>query len=136
MMSDLRYSFEGERADLVLKASRRIASYWMNVHTAKECGTSAINGAAVISYKGSAELPAAAAAAREAIDQPDIDEIGTNRLAVTTNPVEKCSGRESLCVTDMQNVRKMPHVLAKPETDVTMYLPINYKVQATELIST
>ncbi|XP_029665348.1 laccase-23-like [Formica exsecta] len=63
----------------------------------------------------------------------DIDEIGTNRLAVTTNPA-KCGGQESLCVMDIQNMRKMPRSLAMPRMDVTMYLPINYKMQATELI--
>lgn len=123
---------KGERADFILKASKRIASYWMNVHTAKECGTSAVNGAAMISYKGSAELPVTGG---EPIDQPDIDEIGTNRMTVTTNPVEKCDGRESLCVTDIQNMRKMPAAMIKPKMDVTMYLPISYKMQATELIS-
>ncbi|XP_029162349.1 laccase-1-like isoform X2 [Nylanderia fulva] len=123
---------KGERADFVLKASKRVASYWMNVHTAKECGTSAINGAAVINYKGSgSEIPATTA---ETIDRQDIDEIGTNRLAMTTNPAEKCGGQESLCVMDIQNMRKMPRALAMPRMDVTMYLPINYKMQATELI--
>ncbi|XP_014481527.1 PREDICTED: laccase-2-like isoform X2 [Dinoponera quadriceps] len=123
---------KGERADFVLKASKRIASYWMNVHTAKECGTSAINGAAVLNYKGSSEIPAAMTA--EPFDQRDVDEMETSRLAATTNPVEKCGNRENLCVTDMQNVRKMPRFLAKPKMDVTMYLPINYRMQVTELI--
>lgn len=123
---------KGERADFVLKASKRVASYWMNAHTAKKCGTSAINGAAVLSYKGSSsEIPATTA---ETIDRQDIDEIGTNRLAMTTNPAEKCGGQESLCVMDIQNMRKMPRALAMPRMDVTMYLPINYKMQATELI--
>lgn len=116
----------------MLKASKRIASYWMNVHTAKECGARAINGAAVLNYKGAPEIPPATAA--DAIDQRDIDEMETSRLTATTNPAEKCGGRENLCVTDIQNVRKMPSALAKPEMDVTMYLPINYKMQATELI--
>lgn len=116
----------------MLKASKRIASYWMNVHTAKECGTSTINGAAMLNYKGSSEIPTATAV--DGIDQQDIDEMETTSLAATTNPVEKCGGSENLCVTDIQNVRKMPHILAKPKMDVTMYLPINYKVQATELI--
>lgn len=35
---------------------------------------------------------------------------------------------------DMQNMRKIPRALAMPKMDVTMYLPINYKMQATELI--
>lgn len=84
----------------------------------------------MLNYKGSSEIPAATA---ETIDQQDIDEIGTNRLAVTTNPAE-CGGQESLCVMDIQNMRKMPRSLAMPRMDVTMYLPINYKMQATELI--
>lgn len=102
----------------------------MNVHTAKECGTRTVNGAALVNYKGSSEIPAATA---ETIDQQDIDEIGMNRLAVTTNPAE-CGGQEGLCVMDIQNMRKMPRFLAMPRMDVTMYLPINYKMQATELI--
>ncbi|XP_011142467.1 laccase-2 isoform X2 [Harpegnathos saltator] len=123
---------KGERADFVLRASQRIGSYWMHVHTAKECGTSTVNGAAVLNYKGSTEVPADTT---DAIDQRDIDEVETTRLAATTNPVDKCGGRENLCVMDVQNVRKMPHVLAKPRMDVTMYLPINYRVnQETELI--
>ncbi|XP_020298283.1 laccase-like isoform X2 [Pseudomyrmex gracilis] len=119
---------KGERADFVLKASKRIASYWMNVHTAKECGASTINGAAVLTYKGGAEIPA------DTIDQRDNDEMETSRLAMTTNPAEKCGDRESLCVTDILNIRKMPQVLAKPKTDITTYLSINYKMQATEVI--
>lgn len=104
----------------------------MNVHTAKECGTSAINGAAVLNYKGSSEMPAT-----EAIDQQrDVDETGIRRLAVTTNPAEKCGLREHLCVMDIQNTRKMPDILTRPRTDVTMYLPISYKMQATELAGT
>lgn len=127
---ELSIFVKGERADFVLKANKRIASYWMNVHTAKECGTNTINGAALLNYKGGSEIPAVTA---DAIDQQNIDETETSRLAATTNPVEKC-GRENLCVTDIQNVRKMPRVLAKPQMDVTMYLPINYKLQETELI--
>lgn len=103
----------------------------MNVHTAKECGTSTINGAAILNYKSSSEIPAATA---ETIDQQDIDEMGTNQLAATTNPAEKCGGQENLCVMDMQNMRKMPRALTMPKMDVTMYLPINYKMHATELI--
>lgn len=122
---------KGERADFVLKASKRIGSYWMNVHTAKECGTSAINGAAMLNYKGNSENPAGTV---EVIDQSDIDEIESGRLAVTTNPVEKCGERESLCAMDIQNIRKMPQTLTGLRMDVTLYLPINYKMQATELI--
>ncbi|KYN03708.1 PREDICTED: laccase-4-like [Cyphomyrmex costatus] len=122
---------KGERADFVLKASKRIGSYWMNVHTTKECGTSTINGTAMLNYKGNSENPAATA---EAIDQRDIDEIGTDRVAVTTNPTAKCGDRENLCAMDIQSIRKIPQTLTKPKTDVTLYLPINYKMQATELI--
>lgn len=103
----------------------------MNVHTTKECGTSTINGAAMLNYKGNSENPAATA---EAIDQRDIDEIGTDLVAVTTNPAEKCGDRENLCAMDIQSIRKIPQTLTKPRTDVTLYLPINYKMQATELI--
>ncbi|KAL6259668.1 hypothetical protein P5V15_009584 [Pogonomyrmex californicus] len=122
---------KGERADFVLKASKRIGSYWMTVHTAKECGTSVISGAAMLNYKGNSENPGATA---DAIDQYDIDETGTDRLALTTNPAEKCGDRENLCVMDIQNMRKMPQILTKPKMDVTLYLPISYKMQATELI--
>lgn len=85
----------------------------------------------MLNYKGNSDNPAATA---EAIDQRDIDEIGTNRLAVTTNPAEKCGDPENLCIMDIQNIRKMPQILTKPKTDVTLYLSINYKMQATELI--
>ncbi|XP_011156719.2 laccase-4 isoform X1 [Solenopsis invicta] len=122
---------KGERADFVLKASKRIGSYWMNVHTTEECGTSAINGSAMLNYKGNSKNPATTA---EAIDEPDIDETGTDQLAMTTNPAARCGDREHLCAMDIQNIRKMPQTLAKPTTDVTLYLPINYKMQATELI--
>jgi len=125
------FNIKGERADFILKANKRIGSYWINVHTAKECGTSAINGAAILNYKGNSKNPTATT---ETIDQRDIDDIGTNRLAVTTNPVEKCGDRENLCAMDIQNIRKMPQILAKSRMDVTLYLPINYKMQATELI--
>lgn len=123
---------EGERADFVLKASKRIASYRMNVHTTKDCGTSTISGAAMISYKGSSETPMSTTA--DAIDQQDIDQLGANRLDVTTNPADKCGGRENMCVMDIQSIHKMPRTLINPKMDVTMYLPINYKMQATELL--
>ncbi|XP_012535530.2 laccase-1 isoform X2 [Monomorium pharaonis] len=122
---------KGERADFVLKASKHIDSYWINVHTAKGCGTGAINGAAVLNYKGNSEN---SAATTETIDQRDINKLETDRLAMTTNPTEGCGEQENLCVMDIQNIRKLPPALAKPKTDVTLYLPINYKIQATELI--
>jgi len=99
------------------------------VHTAKECGTSAISGAAILNYKGNSENPAATA---EVIDQRD--EIKSDHLAVTTNPAEKCGDQGNLCAMDIQSIRKIPQILTKPKMDVTLYLPINYKMQATELI--
>lgn len=101
------------------------------MHTAKECGMSAINGAAILNYKGNSENPAATA---EIIDQRD--EIKPDRLAMTTNPAEKCSDQGSLCAIDIQSIRKIPQILTKPKMDVTLYLSINYKMQATELIGT
>nr|XP_012149654.1 PREDICTED: laccase-5-like isoform X1 [Megachile rotundata] len=121
---------KGERADIVLKANKRVASYWMHVHTSKECGTSPINGAAILSYKGSTmESPLSST---EAINDPEIEE--TSRVTMTTNPAEKCENPESLCVTEIQALRKIPSVLAKPRTDVTIRLPINYKFQANDFV--
>lgn len=106
----------------------------MNVHTINECGTNTINGAAILNYKGSTENTLETTTDTTIDQQHDIDEIGTNRVAMTTNPTEKCGGRENLCIMDIQSVRKMPAILTKPKLDVTIYLPINYKIQATELI--
>ncbi|XP_076392108.1 uncharacterized protein LOC100876484 isoform X2 [Megachile rotundata] len=121
---------KGERADIVLKANKRVASYWMHVHTSKECGTSPINGAAILSYKGSTmESPLSST---EVINDPEIEE--TSRVTMTTNPAEKCENPESLCVTEIQALRKIPSVLAKPRTDITIRLPINYKFQANDFV--
>ncbi|XP_029056021.1 laccase-5-like isoform X2 [Osmia bicornis bicornis] len=122
---------KGERADFILKANKRVASYWMNVHTSKECGTSPIHGAAILKYKGSTtENPLSVT---EAIDQPEVDET-TSRVAMTTNPAEKCENPENLCVTEIQALRKIPSVLAKPRTDVIIRLPINYKFQTNDIV--
>lgn len=127
---------KGERADVVLKANKRIGSYWMNVHTTKGCGDAGppIHGAAVLKYKGStAEIPLPVT---EAIDQVDTEESSRNRLAMTTSPAENCENPGNLCVTELQALRKVPKSLANPKPDVTVYLPINYKLQATELLDT
>ena len=123
---------KGERADFVLKANKRVASYWMNVHTSKECGTTPVNGVAVLRYNGSSmEDPLATS---EAINQPENEKTMTSRLTMSTNPAEKCENLEHLCVTEMKALRKMPSHLAQPKVDVTIRLPINYKLQTNEII--
>ncbi|XP_016913956.1 uncharacterized protein LOC107998920 isoform X1 [Apis cerana] len=118
---------KGERADFVLKANKRIASYWINVHTSKECGTSSINGGAILNYKGSStEDP-------EAVEQPEAEE-SNDRIAMTTNPADKCGNPESLCVMEVHSLRKMPSGLGKQKTDVTVRLPINYKLQTNDIV--
>ncbi|XP_068979980.1 uncharacterized protein [Bombus flavifrons] len=120
---------KGERADFVLKANKRVASYWMNVYTSKECAISPINGAAILEYKGSSTkdpLPVA-----EATEQSEVEEVG---VAMTTNPAAKCENPESLCVTELHALRKIPAALGKPKTDVTIRLPINYKLQTNDIV--
>ncbi|XP_024221046.1 laccase-4-like isoform X3 [Bombus impatiens] len=120
---------KGERGDFVLKANKRVASYWMNVYTSKECAISPINGAAILEYKGSSTkdpLPVA-----EAIEQSEVEEVG---VAMTTNPAAKCENPESLCVTELHALRKIPAALGKPKTDVTIRLPINYKLQTNDIV--
>ncbi|XP_003399857.1 laccase-4 isoform X1 [Bombus terrestris] len=120
---------KGERADFVLKANKRVASYWMNVHTSKECAVSPINGAAILEYKGSSTkdpLPVA-----EATEQSEAEEVG---VAMTTNPAAKCENPESLCVTELHALRKIPAALGQPKTDVTIRLPINYKLQTSDIV--
>ncbi|XP_026671375.1 laccase-4-like isoform X1 [Ceratina calcarata] len=121
---------KGERVDFVLKANKRLASYWMNVHTSKECGKNSINGAAIINYKGSSKDPLSPA---EANDQPEVEET-VGRVAMTTNPTEKCGNPETLCVTEMQSLRKMPSTLGTMKTDVTIRLPINYRLQTNDIV--
>lgn len=120
---------KGERADFVLKANKRVASYWMNVYTSKECAISPINGAAILEYKGSSTkdpLPVT-----EATEQSEVEEV---RVAMTTNPAAKCENPESLCVTELHALRKIPAALGKPKTDVTIRLPINYKLQTNDIV--
>ncbi|CAK9831518.1 LCC4 [Anthophora retusa] len=122
---------KGERADFILKANKAIASYWMNLYTSKECGTNPINGAAILNYKGNSmkePLPVT-----ETIDQLEVEE-SLRRLAMTTNPAEKCGNPENLCVTELQALRKIPTVLGAAKTDVTIRLPINYKIQANDIV--
>ncbi|XP_076223868.1 uncharacterized protein LOC116424987 isoform X2 [Nomia melanderi] len=122
----------GERADFVLKANKRVASYWLNVHTSKECGPNSINGAAILKYKGSpSEEPLSGS---EIVDQVDEELTAAKRFAVTTNPAEKCGNPESLCVTDLKALRKMPHPLSLTKMDVTIHLPLNYKLQTNYII--
>ncbi|XP_043260071.1 laccase-4-like [Colletes gigas] len=122
----------GERADFVLKANKPVASYWMNVHTSKECGTSPINGAAILKYTGTVMKDPLSAS--DAIDQAETEETTTNRLAMTTNPAEKCGNPDTLCVTELKSLRKMPNSLSEPKTDVTIRLPINYKLQTNDVV--
>ncbi|KAG7212343.1 hypothetical protein KM043_012664 [Ampulex compressa] len=124
---------KGERADFILKASRPIASYWMNVHTSKECGPSSINGAAILRYKG-ASADKSPHSSPDVIDQPTADEPLTSSLAMTTNPVERCDNANGLCVTELEAMQRMPEELGAKRTDVTIYLPINYKMQTTDII--
>ncbi|XP_076753813.1 uncharacterized protein LOC143425148 isoform X1 [Xylocopa sonorina] len=122
---------KGERADVILKANRRVATYWMNVHASKECGSRPINGAAILSYKGSvSEDPSSTT---EPIGQTEVEETA-RRIAMTTDPVEKCDDPEGLCVTEIQALRKIPTVLANPKTDVTIRLPINYRLQTNDIL--
>ncbi|XP_054001487.1 uncharacterized protein LOC128888550 [Hylaeus anthracinus] len=122
----------GERADFILKANRPVASYWMKVHTSKECGISPINGAAILKYKGSqTEDPLSTP---DVIDQAKEEEM-SNRLAMTTNPAEKCGNPDSLCVTEMRALKKIPNSLSEPTTDVTIRLPINFKLQANDVVA-
>ncbi|XP_076162848.1 uncharacterized protein LOC143144386 isoform X1 [Ptiloglossa arizonensis] len=115
----------GERADFILKANKPVASYWMNVHTSKECGTSPINGAAILKYKGSSMQEPSSTV--DAVDQTETEETMKNRLAMTTNPAEKCSNSDNLCVTELRALRNIPSPLSEPTMDVTIRLPINYK---------
>lgn len=123
--------FSGERADFILKANKRVAPYWMNVHTSKECGTNSINGAAILNYKGSSTEDLLSAT--EATDQPEVEEM-SGRLAMTTNPAEKCGNFDSLCMTEVHGLKKLPAALTKPKTDVTIRLPINYKLQTNDIV--
>lgn len=116
----------------MVKANKRIASYWINMHTSKECGTSPINGAAILSYKGSStEDPLLSTA--EAVQQPEAEE-SNDRVAMTTNPADKCGNPGTLCVTELHSLRKMPSGLGKQKTDVTVRLPINYKLQTNDIV--
>ncbi|XP_078036531.1 uncharacterized protein LOC144469770 isoform X2 [Augochlora pura] len=119
----------GERADFIVEANRRIASYWIHVHTAKECGPSSINGAAIFKYAGSSSQEPLYAI----IDQIE-EEQQTKRLAMTTNPAEKCQNPDSLCVTDLKALRKIPNSLSASKVDVAIHLPINYRLQTNYLI--
>lgn len=102
------------------------------MHTSKECGTSPINGAAILSYKGSStEDPLLSTA--EAVQQPEAEE-SNDRVAMTTNPADKCGNPGTLCVTELHSLRKMPSGLGKQKTDVTVRLPINYKLQTNDIV--
>nr|XP_033322683.1 laccase-4-like isoform X1 [Megalopta genalis]XP_033322691.1 laccase-4-like isoform X1 [Megalopta genalis]XP_033322700.1 laccase-4-like isoform X1 [Megalopta genalis]XP_033322710.1 laccase-4-like isoform X1 [Megalopta genalis]XP_033322718.1 laccase-4-like isoform X1 [Megalopta genalis]XP_033322726.1 laccase-4-like isoform X1 [Megalopta genalis] len=121
----------GERADFIVEANRRVASYWINVHTSKECGPSSINGAAILKYTGSSSKEPLSAT--EIIDQIE-EEQQIKRLAMTTNPAEKCQNPDSLCVTDLKALRKIPNSLSPSKTDVAIHLPINYRLQTNYVI--
>lgn len=91
-----------------------------------------INGAAIVRYNGSMmEDPLSTT---EAVDQAEGGETMTNRLAMTTNPAEKCGNPGNLCVTEVHALRKMPSYLAEPKMEVTIRLPINYKLQMNEFV--
>lgn len=80
-----------------------------------------------MNYKGSStEDP-------EAVEQPEAEE-SNDRIAMTTNPADKCGNPESLCVMEVHSLRKMPSGLGKQKTDVTVRLPINYKLQTTDIV--
>ncbi|XP_014606094.1 PREDICTED: L-ascorbate oxidase-like isoform X1 [Polistes canadensis] len=123
---------KGERADFVLKASKKISSYWMNIKTVKKCGTTIpVYGAAIVKYKGSPidNLPSMNSD-DTLMDQKENQEMETNRIAMTTVHKETCNNPENLCLNKIQGIRKMPKSLTT-KTDMTIYLPINYIMQST-----
>ncbi|XP_043665670.1 laccase-4-like isoform X1 [Vespula pensylvanica] len=125
---------KGERADFILKASKKTSSYWMNISTPKKCGTIPVYGAAIIKYQGSPvdrlettnsdDIP---------VDQSEDQEMDTNRVAMTTVYDETCNNLENFCINEIRGMRKMPKFLTT-KTDLTIYLPINYMVQSTDSI--
>ena len=99
----------------------------MNVHTSKECGSSPVNGMALLEYEGSSMENPLSVTEVTKVEEADV------RVAMTTNPA-KCGNPESLCVTELHALRKMPAALAKPRTDITIHLPINYKLQTNDIV--
>lgn len=120
--------------DFVLKASKKISSYWMNINTPKKCGTSPVYGAAILKYKGNPVDRLQSINSNDiSVDQSEDQEMEMNRIAMTTFYDETCYNPENLCINEIRGMRKMPKSLTT-KTDVTIYLPINYMVQSTDSI--
>ncbi|XP_047346346.1 laccase-5-like isoform X3 [Vespa velutina] len=125
---------KGERADFILKASKKISSYWMNVNTPKKCGTSSVYGAAIVKYKGSPVDRLQSIHSDDiTVDQSEDQEMETNRIAMTTVYDEACNNPENLCINEVRGMRKMPKSLTT-KTDLTIYLPINNVIQSTDSV--
>ncbi|XP_035733958.1 laccase-1-like isoform X2 [Vespa mandarinia] len=126
---------KGERADFILKASKKISSYWMNVNTPKKCGTSPVYGAAIVKYKGSPVDRLQSTHSDDiTVDQSEDQEMETNRIAMTTVYDDiTCNNPENLCINEIRGMRKMPKSLTT-KTDMTIYLPINNVIQSTDSV--
>ncbi|XP_015602319.1 laccase-4 isoform X2 [Cephus cinctus] len=121
---------KGERVDFVLKTNKRIFTYRINVEASEACEDNILNGEAILKYKGSPEVNLSEK--NKIAHNDDIDNILQKELAMTTNIIENCENPVKLCLTEMKAMRKMYKSLTKKRMDVTLYLPINYKIQSAD----
>lgn len=111
---------KGERADFILKADKIIADYHIKVFTTKNCGFNAIEGLAILRYKG------------EHGDKIDgIKE--ENGLKMSTDPATKCGTPDNLCLSEIKSMGTLKAPLNAPQTDVTIYLPIDQRMHPAEV---
>ncbi|XP_044585683.1 laccase-4-like isoform X1 [Cotesia glomerata] len=117
---------KGERADFVLRADKIASSkdvYSINVHTDKGCHATVI-GSALLRYQG--VISTEDSSPVNLLDKQD------HLVEMTTNPSDKCNSPGNVCSTEIKATTNLPTALET--TDLTIYLPINQRMQPAEIL--
>lgn len=122
----------GERADFILKAAKAASSYSMSFSTSKSCSASPTTGSAILKYKGNSESEIKAN--KKSSGKVDVVGMRAKESHMTTNPIETCGSAGSVCVTEVKASKPLASPLNNSRTDVTIYLPINQRIQNSDIM--
>ncbi|CAD6230954.1 GSCOCG00006895001-RA-CDS, partial [Cotesia congregata] len=117
---------KGERADFVLRADKIASSkdvYSINVYTDKGCHATVI-GSALLRYQG--VISTEDSSPVNPLDKQD------HLVEMTTNPSDRCNSPGNVCSTEIKATTNLPTALETP--DLTIYLPINQRMQPAEIL--
>lgn len=106
----------GERVDFVITADQEVSSYKIKVSTVESCAE-VVSGEAILKYDGASD---------ESYPVKNVDETSSSELYSSIGS-EKCAEDRTYCVDEIRSLEKIPEELAKDKTDITFYIPYQYK---------